>query len=152
MWRVQRHFINFNHASRYTAATEICPIRVRVTGSRGFSFFASSCTPIQPPVFYINQPRKHFVDIIIYHMVIAYIKFTTNSLHRVFCMFINPSTCFGLSFREFVSFFTCAAYASTCMVEILHIWLKLLLRIMNYNFVCCFVCGWTLVTYTEGRT
>ena len=58
MWRAQRHFISFNYASRYTAATEICLMRVRVTGSRGFSFFAYSCTPIQPPVFYINRPPQ----------------------------------------------------------------------------------------------
>lgn len=123
MWRVQRHFISFNHASRYTAATEICLMRLRVTGSRGFSFFAYSCTPHQPPVFYINQPPKKFCGYQnlshgysvhkIYHQLLAQRFFICSSMLRHFsplalghlqgiCKFSDMcSLCFNLYGRNF---------------------------------------------------
>jgi hypothetical protein len=56
---------------------------------------------------------------------ITYVKFNTNVLHNAFYLLINALKCFGLNVghlqgaRKF--FLSCAVYASTCIIGILHI-------------------------------
>jgi hypothetical protein len=58
-----------------------------------------------------------------------YIKFKAKLLHEGFSLLINAATHFGLiavGHLQGVRFLTCAAYASTYVVESLHVKLKLL--------------------------
>jgi hypothetical protein len=53
---------------------------------------------------------------------VAYIKFNAKVLPKIFYFLIKPSTYFGLScWPSTGSFLICAAFASSYMVEILHI-------------------------------